>query len=210
MGSLERRKREAQETRRRIMDAARDLFVEKGYDATSMRAIAKKIEYTPTAIYHHFESKDALIAELCARDFLELAARFNNAGRIDDPIERIRRSGEGYVEFALENPNHYRLMFMTPMAHDHELEGITHGDPSQDAYAFLRSSVVEAMEAGRFRPEFEDADQVAQILWGSLHGLVSLHIAKGHDDWVDMGDIRATIARAREVLMRGLLRDPDD
>lgn len=209
MGSLERRQREAQETRRRIMDAARDLFVEKGYDATSMRAIARKIEYTPTAIYHHFENKDALIAELCARDFLELAARFNKVARIDDPIERIHKAGEAYVEFALGNPNHYRLMFMTPLAHDHELEGITQGDPSQDAYAFLLASVAEAMEAGRFRPEFDDADQVAQILWGSLHGLVSLQIAKGHDDWVELGDIRATAARAREVLMRGMLRNPE-
>ena len=51
MGTLERRERERQVTRAKIMDAARDLFAREGYDAVSMRRISEVIDYSPTAIY---------------------------------------------------------------------------------------------------------------------------------------------------------------
>lgn len=205
MGSAERRRRESRQTRQKILDAARDLFVQKGYEATSMRAIAERIEYTPTAIYHHFENKQALIIELCNQDFLALAGVFRQLARIEDPVERIDRIGEAYVEFGLENPKHYQLMFMTVHAHDHST-GPVKGDPSEDAYAFLLGTVQEALDAGRFRPELDDPDELAQILWAALHGLISLRISKGDDAWVDLRDVRATAARARQVLLRGVLR----
>jgi AcrR family transcriptional regulator len=113
MGSVERRTRERTETRQRILDAAREMFVELGYDATTMRAIADRIEYTPTAIYHHFRNKEALLAELCAIDFRALGAAFQKIGAIEDPIERLRRTGQTYVEFGLRHPMQYQLMFMT-------------------------------------------------------------------------------------------------
>jgi len=205
MGSAERRKREVAETRQRILDAARDLFVENGYDATSMRAIAKRIEYTPTAIYHHFENKEGLLVELCNQDFRFLAAAFQRIGRVEDPIERLARIGEAYVEFALEHPKHYEFMFMTvrPVG---DAGQVVHGDPSEDAYAFLRETVAEAIQQGRFRPEYDDAHQVAQILWGALHGLISLRLAKGHDPWVEFRDVRTTARAARTALLRGLMK----
>ena len=207
MGSLERRQREAEETRVRILDAARDLFVSNGYEATSMRAIAKRIEYTPTAIYHHFHSKEDLLCELCALDFRALSSAFQQIGRVDDPIERIDRIGEAYTDFALGHPQHYSLMFMAvrPAPSEDEMS-VSRGDPSEDAYAFLREAVAEALAEGRFRAEFVEPDQVAQILWGSLHGIISLYISKSHDEWVDFGDVQETAGRMRQVVLRGLQR----
>src|SRR5215212_10572320 len=69
MGVKERRDRQREDVRTKIMDAARDLFVSEGYDAVSMRKIAEAIEYSPTAIYVHFTDKAALMQELCAHDF---------------------------------------------------------------------------------------------------------------------------------------------
>ena len=206
MGSAERRSREAAETRQRIIDAARDLFVERGYEATSMRAIADRIEYTPTAIYHHFKSKEALLTELCASDFTHLAGHFHRIDRVEDPVERLRIIGRAYVDFALEHPMHYQLMFMSMRPDPDPTPETAPGDPSHDAYAFLRISVEEAIAAGRFRPEYDDPDQVAQILWGTLHGLISLHITKQHDDWVDFGDLRTTANAACDITLRGLQR----
>ncbi len=97
-----------------------------------MRAIADKIDYTATAIYHHFRNKEELMLELATMDFRALAAAFGQIGRIEDPIERLRRVGEAYVDFALAHPMHYQLMFMTPhpvMA----VKGITRGDPGEEA-----------------------------------------------------------------------------
>ena len=61
MGSNERRERERLELRQLILDAARELFVEEGYDAVTMRRIAEKIEYTPTTIYLHFKDPDGTV-----------------------------------------------------------------------------------------------------------------------------------------------------
>ncbi len=205
MGSAERRKREIAETRQRILDAARDLFVENGYEATSMRAIAKRIEYTPTAIYHHFDSKEALLTELCAQDFRFLAGAFQRIGRVEDPVERLNRIGHAYVDFAMEHPKHYEFMFMI-VRPPGDTDAVHDADPGEDAYGFLRQTVAEAMEQGRFRPEYDNPHQVAQMLWGTLHGLISLNIAKRHDAWVDFQDVRATAEAAKTALMRGLLR----
>ena len=60
---------------------------------------------------------------------------------------------------------------------------IEKGNPDQDAYAFLLATVAEALAAGRFRPEYEDAEALAQLLWANVHGLVSLHMTFEHDPW---------------------------
>lgn len=212
MGSRERRERERVDTRQRILEAAREMFVRHGYEATTMRAIADRIEYTATAIYHHFRSKEELLLELATMDFRALAAAFQRIGQIEDPIERLGRVGEAYVAFALEHPMQYQLMFMTrhPVM---EVKGITRGDPSQDAYAFLRDAWVAAIATGRVRPEFTDAEELAQMCWASLHGLLALHIIKHNPtqnggEWIAWRDARKTGARLSDALVRGLLRTP--
>jgi AcrR family transcriptional regulator len=208
VGSKERRERERADTRQRIVDAARDMFAERGYEATTMRAIADRVEYTPTAIYHHFRNKEALITELCTLDFRSLAQRFNRIEKVPDPIERLARLGEAYVEFAITHPNHYRLMFMTPRPPgSQELLQATKGDPSEDAYALLRETCVDVIDSGLMRPELTDPDEMAQILWAGLHGLVSLRIIKTHDPWLEWRDVRETAKHVREIILRGMRRD---
>ena len=73
MGPRERREREREETRTRILDAARELFAAEGYEAVTMRRIAERIEYSATAIYFHFKDKEALVKELCDVDFTSFA-----------------------------------------------------------------------------------------------------------------------------------------
>ncbi len=97
--SLERRERERAETRRQILEAARRMFVRQGYEGTTMRAIAAKIGYTPTAIYHHFKDKDTLVAELSALDFRALTQALQQTSSVADPLERFEKVGEAYVEF---------------------------------------------------------------------------------------------------------------
>ena len=85
----ERREREKEEVRAKILDAARELFVEEGYEAVTMRKIAAAIEYSPTAIYLHFRDKKAVINALCETDFLKLASRFRKIAEVGDPIVRL-------------------------------------------------------------------------------------------------------------------------
>jgi AcrR family transcriptional regulator len=204
MGSADRRTRERAETRQMILDAAREMFVQHGYEATTMRAIAQKIEFTPTAIYHHFENKEALLRELCEADFRSLSAAFQRIGRIEDPIERLGRLGEAYVEFALDHPMQYQLLFMT--RHPHVVERDPAAEPSEHAYAFLLQTCAAAIATGRLRSEFTDPDELAQIAWSSLHGLLALHIVKRDKGKIRWCDPRTTAAQMRAATIRGLLR----
>lgn len=209
MGSRERRTREREETRARILDAARRMFVRHGYEATTMRAIADKIEYTPTAIYHHFRNKQALLTELATSDLQSLADAFHKIGRIEDPVERLSRIGQAYIEFALEHPMHYQLIFMTQQPLETAKMRIARQDPSEGAYGFLRSACVEAIASGRLRPMFKDADELAQMLWAGVHGLMALHIVKGKDQWITWRDPRKTASKMNEAIMKGLLRESE-
>lgn len=207
MGSKERRDRERQDTRERILDAARALFVERGIEATTMRAIAERLEYTAPAIYHHFADKDALIRELVLTDMRRLGAAFARVERIGDPVERMRRLGLTYVRFGLEYPQHYRLLFMTPDAKQ-GLEEEIHCEmelvPEQDAYRILHETVSEAIAAGRLGPAYQDADRVAQICWASVHGLVSLHVVFCAHAWINWKDVETSAERMLDAMVVGM------
>ena len=102
MGINERREREREEVRGKILDAARDLFARDGYEAVTMRKIAEAIEYSPTAIYLHFKDKESLVRELCMGDFDSLARAFQRIAREPDPLERLRKVGLAYADFKQE------------------------------------------------------------------------------------------------------------
>jgi AcrR family transcriptional regulator len=208
MGAKERRERDRQETRDRILDAARAMFVKDGVDAVTMRAIAEKIEYTPTAIYHHFEDKHALLRELASHDLRALMQAFQQIGRIEDPIERLRRLGRAYIRFGLEHPSHYRFLFMTPSPDKSAAKKTK--NPEEDAYGFLRQTVADAIASGRLREELADPDEVAVMCWSVSHGIVSLTIVFQDDEWIRWPDPEQTGAAAIDTLVHGLLRGPHE
>jgi AcrR family transcriptional regulator len=208
MGVKERREREKSETRDKILDAARELFVTEGYEGVSMRKVAEKIEYSPTAIYVHFADKNELFHELCREDFARLQEVVASE-MPTDPIERLQKIGRNYVQFGERFPNHYIFMFMTPHPgreldeQDREIVG----NPEVDAYAFLKWAVQEAIKAGYFREEVKDAELVSQTLWASVHGVISLNIAKGKDPWVGWRPLRERAEMMLDITLRGLLRE---
>lgn len=209
MGIKERRERERAELRDKILAAARAMFVEEGYEAVTMRRIAERIEYSPTALYLHFETKDAILQALCDADFQTLAGHFAGIAALADPIERLRAAGHAYVEFGLAFPNHYRLMFMTPHPHQEGEEStIRKGDPDQDSYAFLKSILADCVAAGLFRPDLQDVELLAQVIWAAVHGVVSIEIAKSDDDWVDWRPFTQRAEFLLDALLNGLLARP--
>ncbi|AXC12910.1 Transcriptional regulator, TetR family [Acidisarcina polymorpha] len=203
----ERRARERVEIRELILDAARELFVEQGYEGVSMRKVARRIDYSPTAIYLHFADKEALFKELCGRDFAALAAVFQELSTIRNPKERLTACGRAYIEFAVAHPNHYRLMFMTPMnlpVGEEELKN--RGNPDQNAYAYVRSLLVECMREGLFRLELTDADLMAQTIWAAVHGVAALEITQCKADAIDWRSLRERSDLMLEAIMHGMAR----
>ena len=209
MGVKERREREKSETRDKILDAAREIFITEGYEGVSLRKVAEKIEYSPTAIYVHFADKEELFRELCHQDYARLAQVFQSSVMLADPIERLKQIGGIYIDFGTRYPNHYKFMFMTPHP-VHELDDqdrAMHGNPEKDAYAFLKWAVQQAIDAGCFHADVHDAEVVSQTLWAAVHGVISLEIAKGCDAWVDWRPIAERAEMMLDVTLRGLVRD---
>lgn len=112
MGIVERKSRQKQALRERILDAARRIVMREGFAALSMRKIADAIEYSPATLYLHFASRDEIAQALCAEGYAQLLETFVPLAQIADPAERLKALGRAYVAFGVAHPETYRLIFM--------------------------------------------------------------------------------------------------
>lgn len=208
MGAKERRERERSDARNRILEAAREMFESKGYEAVTMRAIADRIEYTPTALYHHFRSKHDLLTELCAAEFAQLGRQILRKSKAAGPIERLRIAAETYLKFAEKHPSQYRFLFMTvlpPFTEEGFRPHHQFDDPEQDAYAYLRQTCADAIAGGLLRAEYDDADALAQMLWGAVHGHISLRMAKNYQEFVPWKPLRRIVMTTLDTMLQGMM-----
>lgn len=173
MGSEQRRKREKEEIREAILQAAMKLFIENGVQKTTIRKIAELIEYTPGAIYSYFKNKDEIYIELHRRGFEKLFSYMLQVFEVPDLRERFIRLGEVYIRFALENPELYTLMFIADCVKEVILES-DQWDEGNKTYTVLQNMVRDCMNAGVL-PE-GDVDTVSLAFWSLVHGTASLVI----------------------------------
>ncbi len=173
---VERRGRKSKraELREKILVGARELFLSKGYEGLSMRKLAKRLRYSPTAIYYHFADRDQLFQELCHREFARLAKELQDNALIADPLERLRQIGCAYVRFGAECGNH-RLTFRATLPEpNYRGRG---GAIESGAFALLKEAAKNAVATGHLRPDLSDPDLISQVLWTAMHGAMSLQIA---------------------------------
>ena len=160
-----------QELRSKILREAVHLFAAEGYDAFTMRKLAERIGYTATTIYAYFENKDDLMYAVITsgydtlRDYLAVPSR--------EPLTRMAAVGRAYLDFAFENPELYKLMFMLrpPALFDLTQEKVA---------ARLETLFTVATTAGSL-PQLAhlseaDLKRVAELFWAELHGIASLAI----------------------------------
>jgi len=112
MGIAERKNRQKQALRERILDAARRIVMREGFAALSMRKIADAIEYSPATLYLHFASRDEIAQALGVEGYAQLLESFVPLANIADPAERLKALGRAYVAFGVAHPETYRLIFM--------------------------------------------------------------------------------------------------
>jgi len=174
MGISERKEREKQEMRKNIIDAAMNMFAQEGYEGASIRKIADKIEYSPGTIYLYYKDKDELLYDVQAECFSKLVDIFKKEATSKDPLKRLEEISYSYVNFALNNPEIYDLMFMmkSPMNNVHEKEDWENAD---DALNYLASCLQECIEKGLVK--YDSVWQGVLSIWGMGHGLISLQIS---------------------------------
>ncbi|KAA2243153.1 TetR/AcrR family transcriptional regulator [Chitinophaga agrisoli] len=173
MGIADRKEREKTEMKRLIMDAAMRMFLEEGYEKTSIRNIAEKIEYSPATIYLYYKDKDELLYDVQRQAFEKLYQVFEKKAVNKHPFKRLEELGKAYIQFGLEQPDLYDLMFIirSPMNKIEQEDTWENGDASLQ---FLLSIVEECMAQQLIR--FQDKHVAALSLWSVCHGLVSLHV----------------------------------
>ena len=105
MKSSERKELQRLDTAGKILSAARELLLSHGIAGLTMRSLATKVGYSPTAIYSYFTDKDAVLRALMDADCVALRRAMDTATPEPDPIERVRKMGLAYVGFvALSGP----------------------------------------------------------------------------------------------------------
>lgn len=173
MGIAERKEREKQEMKQRIIAAAMEMFLTEGYERTSIRNIADKIEYSPATIYLYYKDKDELLYEVQHEAFNKLGQYFAELISIQDPLKRLEAICRRYIQFSVDNPELYDLMFIlkAPMNSIEEKDKWTNG---VDAFEFLLQTVSECVDKGLIR--FKDKMVGAFSIWSIGHGMISLNI----------------------------------
>jgi AcrR family transcriptional regulator len=199
------RRGEGERLREEIVQAGMRLLLETGdAEAVTIRSVAEAVGVSSPSIYLHFADKAALLLAVCLETFTALDEHIERAvAGIDDPLEGLRARGHAYVRFGLENPEHYRILFMTrPIAMSaaqspEELLASAAFDHHLDA-------VQRAHDAGAISAEV-DPLLAAIGLWSGVHGITSLLIAKPDFPWPDQERL---IDHVLTSLVRGLAASP--
>ena len=160
--------------RRRILDAALRLFLEQGFEKTSIRNIAEAIEYSPATIYLYYKDKNELLFALHQEAFLKMMAELGQVVVVKEPFERLTEMGRKYIKYALENPEMYDLMFVmtAPMETLDCRDGVW--EDGLKSFCLLKTVVAQCSAAGYFKNQ--DVETTSLTIWAYMHGLVTIYL----------------------------------
>jgi AcrR family transcriptional regulator len=148
-----------------LVRAALDLLQESGETELSLRAVARRAGVSPAAPYRHYADREALASAVAAVGYRELAERLAAAHPMPSTPEELASAAIAYVQFALERPALFRIMFGEPCDRD--------SDERVAATAAVSAYVRGIVE--RTFPD-TDADAMATAVWALVHGLAFLHL----------------------------------
>lgn len=187
------------DARSKILNEAIGIVYREGPGRVTMRSLAEKLGYSAASIYLHFESKEELLKEIALYGFDALGAAMAPAAEVVDPAEAVAAAARCYIDFGLEHPELYRLMFQEIMLADR----LTPLERTRALRAWSLSIELYArgIASGRFRAS--DARTEASLGWACVHGFVQLALA-GKLPGAALGT--ADLRRVREELVAARLR----
>ncbi|MCL2768553.1 MAG: TetR family transcriptional regulator [Solirubrobacterales bacterium] len=218
-GASTRQGRRKQRTAAAILDAAESLFLDAGYQATTVEQIAERADVALGSLYGHFAGKEGVYAALVLRAVDTVERCTDDAWAASgDPVGRLLGVSEAYLRFAREHPGLFRFFRFPP-------PGVPAGGPMVAAAERVArrvgdevQRVTEAIEEGlavgiapgveeRAALGFEhepDARAIAVFLWAAWDGVIAAHLLPGNMA-LSQQEFERVLAVARAVLMRGLL-----
>ncbi len=193
-------------TKQAILDAAREIIAEDGPAALSMRALADRIDYSPAGLYEYFGSKEEIMAAVCDEGQRMLYEAMEQVDASLPPLEHLYQIGKAYIDFALEHPDYFLLMFTVvqpPDAADippEVMQQMMRGEGT--AYGLLLQAIQRGIDLGAFpvRPGF-GLDEMGYAAWTLVHGITMLRITALRPYPIDLA---AFDDEALRNFMRGL------
>ncbi len=182
-----------------LLDEAAAMIAEGGAASVTMRALGQRLGVSRAALYRHFADKTALLVAVAAAGFDRLKDRLQtiDADAPRSSVERLRRMGEAYVRFALENPAHYRLMYGKEMLTREDLPEL------REAAEALFEQFVDVIRAHQRSGTIKRQNPQAQayVAWSAVHGLASL-VIEGQIHGTD--DIDGLIRQTTRTVLDGM------
>src|SRR5512132_4225914 len=161
--------------RRSLLQAGRQILADQGVDALTLREVARRAQVSQAAPYHHFNGKAELVSAIAQHGFEDFAAalRAGAAATGGGALQRLTGMGLAYVQFAVANPNLFRLLFRPelrrPTSQGPAAEAMTQAGSA--AYQVFLDAVTAAVEEGSVQGSVED---VAVASLSIVHGLSTL------------------------------------
>ena len=185
--------------RERLIDIAERLFAEHGFEAVTLRQIAEALGVSPMTPYRYFADKSAILAAARARGFDRHAEALERAyaAAPPEPDARARALLQAYVDFALANPEAYKLMFDTRRSDEAAYPDLARA--AERSRATMTLHLKDRTAAGAFAG---DVDFVGHMFWAALHGPLMLHFCGMLGEGIE---VRRLIDAVASALGRGVL-----
>ncbi|WAC13130.1 TetR/AcrR family transcriptional regulator [Dyadobacter pollutisoli] len=173
MGIPERKLREREAMKKIILDAAYDLYSQKGLDFTTIRKIAEKIDYSPTTIYLYYPSKDLIFYDMQKLAFESLLTALRSVDPAKNASDTLKDLAKIYIDFGVQNPEKYDLMFLlhSPMR---RIPSDQLWENFKETFEILQRTLKECITWKSVT--YTDPLTGSVQFWGFLHGLTSLYL----------------------------------
>ena len=170
--------------KRLILDTTRKLLVKDGYTSLSMRKIAREISYSATSIYLHFENKDALCHALIDEGMQLLLEQQQGIAKKHEGhvLKKLRALCAGYISFGLEYSEYYEIMFLIHPDFENRFPAASYRRARRNLEIF-KNTLDQGIEDGSV--ETQDTYATTNAVWASLHGAVSILLARRLDYRID-------------------------
>lgn len=168
---------EGEKLREEILAAVEDLLTRTSDPrAVSIRAVADAVGVTAPSIYRHFADKRALLFAVCEGHFDALQARIEKMVEAEaDPVDALRTMAHAYVDWGVEHPEEYRMMFMTRPERVDGQDAYDDTIGRDTAFGLLERTIEACMREGRMRQG--DVFEIATALFAIVHGVTAQAIS---------------------------------
>jgi len=195
-----------QRTRQAILDAARQIIAQKGINGLSLRGIARAIDYSPAGLYEYFGSKDEIVSAVAEEGHLRLRRAMAAVAETGNFVEDIRSLGVAYMRFAIENPDHFMLMFTLLPQYAMSEDEATAMMSDKSAFPILVAAAERGVKQGVFKVrEGFGPLEIAFTAWSDIHGITMLRLTQLK--YMSDDTLNHITSMTMQNLMRGLTAD---